>query len=149
MAMQIYVLSDTRLKSISEWQNAIMREGFPLLLDDDDKRELSEITCFVPAMLEQKRTGFECYHITLKELADNCHGIRFDREWKYVLELVWGGDFAEMQAATMAAAAYARATGGIVFDAEAGQFLTAAEAFETVQEDSRILAELPELKAET
>lgn len=140
MTMQIYVLSDVRLKSISEWQNAIGREGFPLLLDDEDPRELSEITCFVSAILEQKRTGFECYH---------SYGVRFDRDWKYVLELVWGGDFTEMQAATMAATAYARATSGIVFDPQAGQFLTASKAFEAVQEDARILAELPELKTET
>lgn len=138
--MQIYVLSDVRLKSISDWQDAIEREDFPLQLMDDS--DFWTGSGFWPVTLEQRSTGFERYHVKPQEFRNNCHGVQFDREWKYVLELVWGGDFAEMQAATMAATAYARATGGIVFDPQAGQFLTASEAFEDVQEDKRALAEL-------
>ena len=127
-------------KIISNWQRAISCEGFPLLLEGDG--DLASISGFLPASLEQKQTGFECYHIKPQELVDNCHGVQFDREWKYVLELVWGGDFTEMQAATMAATAYARATGGVVFDPQAGQFLTASEAFEAVQESKQFLSQL-------
>jgi hypothetical protein len=138
--MEIFVLSDVTLEALANWQHAIGCEGFPLVLEGNE--DLASVRGYLPARLEQRQTGFECYHIKPQELIDSCHGVQFGREWKYVLELVWGGDFTEMQAATMAGTAYARATGGVVFDPQTGQFLTASEAFAAVQEAPRILPRL-------
>ena len=137
MSLEIDILSDVRLKSISEWQDALDREGFPLRLTDD--KDFWEGSGFWPASLEQKSTGFERYHIAFQELVENTYGVQFDREWKYVLALMYRGDVNEMMAALMAAIAYARATGGIVFEAESGRFLTASEAREVLEENKRDL----------
>jgi myosin-crossreactive antigen len=48
-----------------------------------------------------------------------------------------GGDFDQLQVAWMAAAAYAKATGGVVFDDQEAKVRTAAEAREVVQEIER------------
>jgi hypothetical protein len=138
--MEICVFSDTQLNSISEWQQAIDVEGFALQLSHDEP--LAGLSGFLPSILRDKRTGFECYHVDPRELVNTYDNIEFGREWKYALELVWGGDFTEMQAACMAATAYARATSGIVFDPQASQLLTASQAFEVVHDNERVLPEL-------
>ncbi len=140
MSMEICVLSDTKLNSISEWQQAIDVEGFALQLSRDG--QFTELNGFLPSILRDKQTGFECYHVSPRELFDTYDNIQFGREWKYALELVWGGNFTEMQAACMAATAYARATSGIVFDPQASQLLTASQAFEVVQDNERVLPQL-------
>ena len=137
MSMEICVLSHAQLSSISEWQNAIDTEGFPLRLSDN--RNFVDVKGFLPAVLKEQKTGFECYHADSRELFETYDNIQFDREWKYVLAFVWGGNFTEMQAAWMAATAYARATAGVVFDEEACRILTASEAFEMVQDNARIM----------
>lgn len=137
MSMEICVLSDTRLDSVSEWQKALDAEGFAVRLSDDEP--FAEISGFLPASLRDKQTGFECYHVDPREMIDTYDNVQFGREWKYALVFVWGGDFTEMQAAWMAATAYARATSGIVFDPQASQLLTASQAFEVVQDNERAL----------
>jgi len=132
MSMEISVLSDERLGSINEWQHAIDAEGFPLRLAGS--RMLVDVKGFLPATLRDKKTGFECYHSDPLELVETYDNVHFDHNWKYVLALVWGGNFAEMQAAWMAASAYARATSGMVFDEEAGKILTAADALAVVRD---------------
>jgi hypothetical protein len=141
--MEICVFSDSRPDSISDWQNAVNAEGFALRLKDDEP--LAEVSGFLPASLRGRQTGFECYHVDAREMIDTYQNIQFGRQWKYALVLVWGGDFAEMQAACMAATAYARATSGIVFDPQASQLLSASQAFEMVQDNERVL---PQLEAE-
>jgi hypothetical protein len=144
MSMEICILSDIRLTSISEWQQAVDLEGFPLRLCDE--KPFAELRGFLPSILRDRQTGFECYHVDARELIETYDNIQFGREWKYAIELVWGGDFAEMQAACMAATAYARATSGIVFDPQASRLLTASQAVEMVQDNERVL---PRLQAET
>lgn len=138
--MEICVLSDTKLCSISEWQRAIDHEGFALRLSQEGL--FAELDGFLPSMLQDKQTGFECYHVDPQELIETYDNVQFGREWKYAIELLWGGDFGEMQAACMAAAAYARATSGIVFDPQAGQLLTASQAVQVVQDNERGLSQL-------
>jgi hypothetical protein len=133
--MEICVLTNFRLNSISEWQKAIDAEGFPLLLSDVST--FADIKGFLSATLRDEKTGFECYHVDPRELFDTYDNIQFGGEWNYVLAFVWGGDFAQMKAVWMASTAYARATGGVVFDEEAGEILTASQAFEVVQDNER------------
>jgi hypothetical protein len=142
MSMEICVLSDVRLSSVDEWQKAIDGEGFSLRLSYD--KPLAQVGGFLPAYLNDKLTGFECRQRDLADITSAYPEIKFGRVWKCVLVFIWGGDFNEMQAAWMAATAYARATGGIIFDEEQGQLYDAAQAAQTVHE---IVREIPNLKA--
>jgi hypothetical protein len=138
MSVEVCVFSDAQLNSLSEWQKAIDAEGFELRLADDGL--VKDIDGFLPSILGDRRAGFECYNVESKEMIDTYKHIQFGREWKHALVLVWGGAFAEMQSAWMAATAYARATSGLVFDPQASQLLTAAQALQVVQDNERVLA---------
>jgi hypothetical protein len=137
--MEICVLSDVRLNSLSEWQHAIDAEGFALRLSG--AKPFAELRGLLPSYLHNQKTAFECHHVPAKEMIDTYDNIEFEHEWKYVLAFVWGGDFTAMQAAWMAATAYARATSGAVFDEEAGEILTAVDALTVVQDMTRRRAE--------
>lgn len=137
MSMEICVLSDKQVHSIPEWQGAIDAEGFPLRLSDETS--FSEINGFLPALLREQETGFECCHVEPREIIDTYQDINFGHDWKYVLVFVWGGDFVEMQATWMAATAYARVTEGIVFDNQAGGLLSPTQ---SLQEPRKIEREL-------
>lgn len=138
MSMEICVLSDKQLQSISEWQGAIDAEDFPLRLSNE--KAFTEINGFLPVWLREQRTGFECYHVEPNEIIDTYNEINFGHDWKHVLVFVWGGDFAEMQAAWMAATAYARVTGGIVFDNQAGVLLTPTQSLQELRKIERDLS---------
>jgi hypothetical protein len=142
MSMEICVLSDVQLGSIAAWQKAIDVEGFPLRLSYD--KPLAQVGGFLPAYLNDNLTGFECRQRELADITSTYPEIEFGRVWKCALVFIWGGDFNEMQAAWMAATAYARATGGIVFDEEQGQLYDAAQAAQIVHE---IVREIPNLEA--
>ena len=131
MSMELEVLSDRRLALTAEWQRAIDVERFPLKLDPavsfDDVREL------FPATLGGRQTGFECFHDdadnTMKELGEE----NFTYRWRFALGFRWlGSSVDELQAAWMAATAYAGATGGVVFDCESGKVLSLQQARDAV-----------------
>ena len=65
MSMEIEVFSNRRLTTTAEWQRAIGIERFPLRLDADVKLESSR--GFIPAMLDDSKTGFECFHDDARE----------------------------------------------------------------------------------
>jgi hypothetical protein len=132
MSIEVSVLSDRRLAGTQEWQRAIDAEGFPLRLDPDVV--LEEARGFFPARLGDKPTGFECYHDDAAELIAAYSDIDFGRQWKCALGLRMGGDMAEVCAAFMAATAYARATGGIVWDGESGDVLSPDSALQLARE---------------
>ena len=142
MSMQICVLSDTQLNSISEWQRAIDAQGFPLRLSNDEL--LAQVRGFLPAYLAEKRTGFECHHLKPSDVMSTYPGINFGHAWKYAIAFLWIGDFNEMQAAWMAATAYACATAGVVFDEQGGALLEPLQALQAVQDIQR---DLPKLEA--
>lgn len=142
MSMEICVLSDVQLSSVDEWQKAIDSEGFPLRLSYD--KPLAQVGGFLPTFLNNERSGFECHHREPDDVVGAYPDVQFGRIWKYVLVFIWGGDLNEMQAAWMAAAAYAHATGGIVFDEDQGQIYNAGQAVQTAQD---IVREIPNLEA--
>jgi hypothetical protein len=139
MSMEICVLSDAQLNSMSEWQHVIDAEGFLLRLSS--RRPFPELAGFLPSHLRDERTGFECHHVPAKEMIETYADIDFKHKWKYALVFVWGGNNRAMKAAWMAATAYARATAGIVFDPQAGQLFSAAEALEVVKDNERVMPE--------
>ena len=67
--------------------------------------------------------------------------IKFERAWKYCMVFIWGGDLNEMQAAWMAAASYATATEGVVFDEQVGNVLNSPEAIRAARDLRQIAPE--------
>ncbi len=143
MAMELHVLSDRRLNSIAEWQHAIAAEKYSLQLDADTR--LAAVDGFVPAQMNGLETGFECFNDNAPETMNFLGHDQFDRRWKYALGFRWrGSSFEELQAAWMAATAYAAATGGIIFDHEEGKVLTPQQGRERV---AKFASEVPRIKA--
>jgi hypothetical protein len=132
MSLEFSVLSDRRLSSTAEWQQAIDTEGFPLRLDPECA--LAQTNGFFPAYFGDKLTGFECHHDDAGELIDSYPDVDFGRRWAYALGLRIVGDYDELRAAFMAAAAYARATGGVVWDGESGEVMSPDRAAEVTRD---------------
>jgi hypothetical protein len=132
MSVELSVLSDRRLSRTAEWQQAIDTEGFPLRLDPEST--LADTSGFFPAHFGDKLTGFECYHDDAGEMIDTYADIDFGRRWTCALGLRIGGDYDELRAAFMAATAYARATGGVVWDGESGEVMSPDRAAEVVRD---------------
>src|ERR1044072_2215289 len=137
MSMEIYILSDRRLASVEAWQQAIDVEGFDLQLLDD--RPIDRLRGHLPARRKERPAGFECYHYDATELIAECPDIDFGRSWTYVLALCWGADLNACQGANIAACAYARATGGIVYEPEAGIVISPAEPASHVRDTKKLL----------
>lgn len=132
MSMEIYVLSDSELLSMVAWQAAIRAEGFALHLSTGV--QLDAVRGFLPAQLGDRLTGFECYHDDACELMNVYGHLDVGRRWRAALGLRFAGDFNELLAAWMAATAYARATGGVVFDPQESKMFTPQQAREVTQD---------------
>ena len=143
MSMEVAVLSDRRLATTAEWQQAIDTEGFPLRLDPECA--LAEARGFFPAHFGDKLTGFECYHDDAAEMMQDYPDIDFGRRWTQALGLRFLGDPHELRAAFMAATAYARATGGVVWDGELGEVMSPDRAAEVTREIERDLPRMEEV----
>lgn len=141
MAMEINILSDLCLPSTTEWQRAIEAEGYPLRLHTDI--ELATVHGFVPAELHGEITGFECFTDDAENTMEFLGRNHFDRRWRFALGLRWlGSKFEELEAAWMAAVAYAAATGGIIFDHEEGKIFNLEQAREVVRKNVSFAVEL-------
>lgn len=128
MSIEIYVLSDRSLNSIAEWQEAIKREGADLQLDGS--RPFEALSGHLPAHRGEQHAGFECDHWDPAEIIDTYSDIDFGHRWTKLLAFRFGGDEFALWGAFVAAAAYARATEGVVFDSEAGELLSPDRAIE-------------------
>lgn len=138
MSVQICVLADIRLGSILDWQHAIDAEGFPLRLSDDDPNRN------LVARLRDEETEIEYGVYDFKELQHTYKGKNFGRDWKYAVAFTWASDIVQEIASWMAATAYARAVGGVVFDEQEGTILTPDESAEIARELAR---DRPEMEA--
>jgi hypothetical protein len=135
MALELFLLSDMQLESIAAWQAAIDSEKFPLRLKDD--RPLAALKGFLSVLLRGTATGFECDHWPARAVMRERSYVDFGHEWRHALAFRWGGDLKQLESAWMAAAAYANATQGVVFDDEGGEIHTAGQAVEMVSEIER------------
>lgn len=142
MAMEMHVFSDRQLNSIAEWQRAVDQEGYALQISADVR--LETVNGLVPATLRGQRTGFECYRDDAREMMKHYGASHFSHRWKYGLGFRWRGDLAELQAAWMAATAYARATSGIVFDPQELRTYSVSEAANLVKEIERSIPAVEE-----
>ena len=133
MSMEVDVFSDKPSPSIVAWQQAIDAEGFDLRLDPEV--ELAAASGFLPAMLRRRQSGFESYHDDPRVLMEGYADIPYFKScpaWKHVLSFRWGSRAHEGVSVFMAATAYAKATGGVVFDPQESSILTLDEARELV-----------------
>ena len=139
MSIEIFALSDKRLGSIAEWQQAIKSEGFDLRLDTS--RPFEDLSGHLPAYRGEQHAGFECDHWDPIDVMDeeSCADIDFGRRWTQALAFRFGGDYHALWGAFAAAAAYARATGGVVFDGESGEVMPPDEAAATARDIERHL----------
>jgi hypothetical protein len=135
MSIEIHVLSDQRLPSIAMWQEAIESEDFALKLKLSRDTQFDEVSGFLPALLTDMESGFECYHDDARELMEAyANSVEFDHVWKHALSFQWGSIMRESVSAYMAATAYARATGGVVFDPQDAKIMTPAESRDVVHQ---------------
>lgn len=140
--MELHVFSDRRLNSIAEWQRAIDAEGFQLRLTGDV--HFATASGMLPAVLEGKQIGFECYHDDAFETIRFLGASNFSHFWKYALGFRWGADFSALEAVWMAATAYATATRGVIFDHEEGKIFSPRQGRDQV---ATFVSERPRLKA--
>lgn len=141
MSMQICVLSDSRLSSVAEWQQYIDAEGFPLRLSGVGPSAAADN---LPAQLRETKTDIEYEIYDLNDLKDTYKGFDFRHDWQYVIAFTWVSDFSKEIAAWMAATAYARATGGVVFDEQEAKLFTPDKSLKIVREIER---RQPEMEA--
>lgn len=141
MSLEMYVLSQRQLGSIGEWQNAIDEFSFPIQFEPG--AEFHKLNGFLPLQLHGKLSGFECDHWTVEDIRETYEEISIDEKYVHALAFRWGGDFNELAAAWQAAAAYATATGGVVFDCQEGELYSATKAVEIARE---IETSLPEIE---
>jgi hypothetical protein len=114
MSMDAYVFSDRRLNSLPEWQRVIEAERLDVVLPMDGL--IGELRGFLPVHSNGVATGFECSPCDAAQIMALYSAVHFDRSWAHCLAFTWRGDLDECLAASSAAAAYAKATGGVVFD---------------------------------
>jgi hypothetical protein len=129
MSMEVHVFSNERLPSIASWQKAIDADGFDLKLDPEVQFESA--SGFLPALLYGKQSGFECYHDPFDGLKETYHDLPYFKscpDWKYVLSFRWGSIAHEGVSIFMAAIAYAKATGGVIYEPQEGRTATVDEA---------------------
>ncbi|NGX98851.1 MAG: hypothetical protein G4V63_27690 [Candidatus Afipia apatlaquensis] len=143
MSMELYVLSDVQLPSIAAWQQAIDVDGFPLRLFTG--RPFAELRGVLPVQLKGRQTAFECDHWNAVELMTELSDVDFGRRWKFVLAFRWTGNPYEGIAAYMAGGAYAKATGGIVFDCEEGKIISPERTGEIAGEIERDIPMIEEM----
>lgn len=142
MALEAFVLSPRRLASFDEWQTAVDQEKWPLKFLYDG--QFAEVKGFLPVDWKGRKTGFECDHWSLEDLREAIEGKEVDPTYIHVLSFRWGRDFYESIAVAQASAAYALATGGVLFDCEEGKIKSADEAADMARQ---IEAFLPEIEA--
>lgn len=140
MSIEIFVLSDRRLESMAEWQRALDDERFDLRLDPS--RPLGELGGHLPAHRGTQHAGFECDHWDPADVMDDesCADVDFGRRWTQALAFRFGGDFYALWGAYAAAATYAKATDGVVFDGESGEVLKPEDAIVVARDLERSLA---------
>jgi hypothetical protein len=126
MSIDVFVFSDRRLMSISEWQRSIDSERFGILLSDGTSIE--ELHGYLPVHRSGIRTGFECTNCNAAEIMSLYKSIEFGRTWTQCLRFTWSSDFEEGLAASMASAAYAKVANGIVFDPQDSIIMSSQEA---------------------
>lgn len=135
MSIQICVFSNSHLNSIGDWQQSIDAEGFPLRLSSGQPFDKHSGT--LTALLREKPVSFQYRMREAGGMIRFYKEINFGHDWTYVLALPWISGFDGLDAAWMAATAYARATGGVVLDPQEGKLFGPEKALQVVKDMER------------
>lgn len=141
MAMEIFALSDQQLGSMAEWQRAIDAEGYPFPVRLPADVAFADLSGFLPVDYDNAKSGFECDHWQPEDIYDNYPSAASGHRWKFALAFRFGYARGELECAWMAAAAYARATGGMVFDTEEAKLFdpdAAAQLVRKIEDDRKL-----------
>ena len=114
MAMELFVFSDKRPETIMEWNTTLAEMGFSVVIDDS--RSIAELSGSQPTKLRDRNVWIEYDHFDPAKFFEGQDYVRMERDWKYLLAFRFGGDLYALTAVLMAAAAYAKATDGVVLD---------------------------------
>jgi hypothetical protein len=139
MSLEIFALSHRRLASLLDWQLSIDSEGFGVTLPPDVS--MDELRGFLPVRFDAVETGFECDHNNAEKIMSLYHQVDFGQRWAHCLSFRCRGDFDEWLAANAAAAAYAKATDGIVFDPQEGVLMSPQQALAAFSDMKKQLPE--------
>jgi hypothetical protein len=140
MSIEIFALSNRRVASFESWQRQIDIEQLRLLLPAE--HPIDELRGFLPVQLEGMASGFECSHCDPREIVKLYPDVDLGAEWTEAIAFNSHG-FDEGLAAYQAAAAYAQATDGVVFDPQESLVMSPQQAFGVAQ---RFKAEIPNMK---
>lgn len=132
MAMELFVFSERQLGSISEWNAAIASENFPVVISNE--RSLASFNGYQHTKLRGRDVWVEYNHWDAAEFLADDDRIKSDRPWKYLLTFRWSFDVYAGPAAYMAAAAYAKATNGVVLDDQETAFISWERALTVARE---------------
>jgi hypothetical protein len=115
MAMELFVFSDQKLGSIAEWNAALAELGFEVVIEEGGG--IAGLNGSWPTKLRGRDVWIEYNHWDAAEfLEDQKEYVKKERDWKYLLAFRWGSDIYAHPSVFMAAAAYAKATDGVVLD---------------------------------
>jgi hypothetical protein len=137
--VEFCVLTDSLLGSTDEWQLAIEAAGFPLRISDEGR--ISRDGGTLVARLRDQATIFQYWIEDPSDVMNAYPKVKFGHHWKYAVAFPYIREFAELTSAWMAAAAYARATAGVVFDEQAGRVFGRDELVEETRRVERDAAE--------
>jgi hypothetical protein len=139
MSTQICVFSDSQLSSIGHWQRSIDAEGF--LLRFSSSQTFDKHGGTLTALLREEPVSIQYRMRRAVDMIKFYTEINFVHDWKYVLALPWISGCDELDAAWIAATAYARATSGVVFDPQESKLFDPEEARKVIEEMERTLPE--------
>lgn len=142
---EIFVFSDRQLGSITEWQQAIDKEGFALRLSTSGLSD--EVSGRVPARFGHDDAGFECDQADSAALMARYPDVDFGHAWKFVRAFRSGPELKPNIASWIGAVIFANVTGGKVFDPQEGKLYAPEDVLSSLREVERdILQVEDELK---
>jgi hypothetical protein len=135
MSIELHIfLEKSKVPTRDLWQAEIERLGFPAVIDSPF--DLQRDTGFRPASYEGAATGFEFYLESSKTIIESYpHVAPHVGNRDVCATFRWGGDLAEMGAASAAAASLAKLTDGIYFHPDDDLLYTADEALKATRTD--------------
>jgi hypothetical protein len=133
MSMEMFVLSESRLASIQDWQRSIDLTGHKVRLST--ARPLAQLRGVIPVVLgENSAAYFECDLWDVGDIVQTYPEVHFDRRYKAAIAFRWGADVEAAYSAYIAAAGYARAAHGIIFDCQEGKIISPQQAIDTAEQ---------------
>lgn len=115
MSLEQYAfINKTKVPSREQWQEAIDRSGYRLILDPELKP--FEDSGFVPCKLNEQESGFEIYY---EEIGEYLHAFPHLREEigkrNYTISFRWGADMAECACVLIASLALTNSFEAVIY----------------------------------